>query len=132
MFAGGRIDNPYIPERYYFGLDYRPFVNNSDTMAIIANEGAEPSSNGYTRAGIDSINQFSISVVGGITTAACPIISFNAAGGSWGPVRNLFLTTSISNSGTLIASVPLSAVLTVDEGETISLRMALSLQDYPA
>jgi hypothetical protein len=121
--------NNVIPDDYIFGLDNRTSVTAADTMSTVAV--VEPTDNGYFRQAVSSSGQFTISTVSNIHRANSPIITFSASGGSWGPVRNLFLTTSPDSSGYLIASVPLAQVLTVSDGESVSMRMALSLKDCP-
>jgi hypothetical protein len=127
VFSGG-VENAFIPENYYFGLDNRSEIDASDTMETITDE---PTANGYERVSVASSDVFTISLSGDHYRATGPIISFSASGGSWGPVGNLFMTTTDDGSGALIASVPLSQAVTVDAGETINLRMGLSLKDCP-
>jgi hypothetical protein len=122
-------DASTIPTDYVFGLDNRLTVAAADTMTDVSL--VEPAGNGYFRQAVASDGQFVISVVNGVNRASGPIITFSAAGGSWGPVRNLFLTDQPDSSGFLIASVPLAQVLTVADGESVSMRMALSLRDCP-
>ena len=127
VFTGG-VTNTFIPEYYYFGLDNRTTLDATDTMTSLTQE---PSTNGYTRQMIASTGQFTISQVGGIYVAESPIVSFSASGGAWGPVRNLFLTTQTDVTGYLISSVPLSQQVTVEDGASINVRMALGLKDCP-
>jgi hypothetical protein len=131
LFVGGKDNNNFIPNNYYFGLDARSTLAVGDTMTTIATDGGEPSANGYIRQEVASLGQFAVGLSGGVNQASTPIITFTAAAGPWGPVSNLFLTTSSGNSGYLIASVPLSQALTVNSGETVSVRMGLSLRDCP-
>jgi hypothetical protein len=126
-FIGGS-DSAYIPTNYYFGLDSRSTISASDTMADIENE---PSTNGYVRQAVASLNKFTLILVGGINQARSPIITFSASGGSWGPVLNLFITDKIDNSGLLIASAALSQSTTLSSGQSVSMRMGLSLRDCP-
>jgi hypothetical protein len=119
------VDASTIPSDYVFGLDNRLTTAADDTMADVSI--VEPAGNGYFRQAVASDGQFTISVVNNIHRANSPIVTFSAAGGSWGPVRNLFLTNQPDSSGFLIASVPLA-----QDGESVSMRMALSLKDCPA
>jgi hypothetical protein len=130
-FIGGKTSNTYIPTSYYFGLDNRATLAAADTMATVASNG-EPSTNGYARSSVSSLSQFTISTnISGYNTATSPIVGFTASGGSWGPVRNLFLTDKSDNSGYLIASVALTTPKTVMAGEAIHARMGLELKDCP-
>lgn len=118
-----------IPEAYLFGLDNRISVLASNTMANIV---GEPTTNGYSRQTVNSVGQFLLGQnEAGVTIIRSPIVVFAATTGAWGPVSNLFMTDKADNSGTLIASVPLTSTLTVGEGESIYLRMGLSLKDCP-
>lgn len=125
VFIGNKSDY------FYFGLDGRSTLNALDTMITVSNSGNEPTINGYSRVGVSSNNTFSLNLVSDHYVATCPIISFSATGGSWGPVKNLFLTTASDNSGTLIASVPLSQNTTLSSGDTLNVRLGLSLKDIP-
>ena len=130
VFTGG-VTNTYIPASYYFGLDNRATIAPADTMTTVSLNG-EPSTSGYARASISSTGQFAVSISGsGNNVATSPVVSFTASGGSFGPVRNMFLTDQTDNSGYLIASVPLTSQLTVSAGETIAARMGLVLKDCP-
>jgi hypothetical protein len=90
---------------------------------------SEPSANGYERIALSSSGVFNVSLQGAHYRADGPIVSFAATSGSWGPIRNLFLTTQSDNNGVLIASVPLSQTITVNMGEAVNMRMGLSLKD---
>lgn len=129
VFAGGKIDNLYIPENYYFGLDGRTTITAADTMSTIEDSGNEPNINGYSRIAVSSYNEFETALVGDRYRAVGPILSYAATGGSYGPVRNLFLTNKIDNTGSLIASVPLTNPITLSNNQVINCRMALSFAD---
>mgnify|MGYP000364867898 FL=1 len=128
VFSGGNNPNTFIPNNYYFGLDGRISPNAGDSMADIL---GEPVTNGYFRQTISSEGQFSVSEVEGVNQANGPIIQFSASGGSWGPVRQLFFTNATGLSGDLIATVALSSEITLSDGESVNMRMGLSLRDCP-
>lgn len=128
VFSGGNNPNSFIPDNYYFGLDNRATPSAGDTMSDIV---GEPTVNGYFRQSVSSTSQFTVSIVEGVNQANGPIIQFSASGGSWGPVRQLFLTNSAGVSGDLIATVALSTEITVEDGESVNMRMGLSLRDCP-
>lgn len=114
-------------EEYHIGLDNRSSLNYSDslTTAYIL----EPNSNSYERQTC-SIDEFSISTAtGGHLQSNSPLISFKAIGGEWGPVKNIFIATSLGNSGYLISSASLSKTLTVKDGEIVTMKMSFSLRD---
>jgi hypothetical protein len=128
VFAGGNNPNTIIPDLFYFGLDNRTLPTAADTMSDVSNE---PATNGYFRSSASSTAQFTVTLVDGINQANGPILQFTAAGGSWGPVSQLFLTNKSDDSGSLLATVALSSSLTVDDGESVNMRMGLSLRDCP-
>lgn len=121
LFAGESV-----PTNYYFGLDDRSSLLAADTMSDLT---GEPSINGYQRAAAASSGLFAVTEVGGVNQATGPIVSFTASGGSWGPVENVFLATTIDDTGYLIASAALSSSITVSDGQVVNVRMGLSLQD---
>jgi len=123
LFAGEAI-----PGTYYFGLDDRGSLDDSDTLNTIATSGNEPTVNGYFRQGVGATS-FTVAVVGNHNLAQSPIVTFSASGGTWGPVSNLFLATTSDNLGFLISSVPLSQSVTLDNGQSINVRLGLSLKD---
>ena len=122
------FDNPgSLPvANYYFGLDSRSSIATTD---LITNLTGEPNSNGYSRVAVPSNGNFTLDFVNGIYRATSQILTFTATGSGWGPVTNLFLATTIDNSGILIASSPLSSATSLSAGDSINMRMALSLQD---
>ncbi len=90
-----------VPANYYIGLDGRLTLSDTDTLLSLANE---PNTNGYSRAAVPSLNGFSVSLdVNNKFSAVSNVVQFSASGGSWGPVQNLFLCNTITNSGFLIS-----------------------------
>lgn len=127
-FTGGRVSN-VIPEYYWLGMDtrYTPII--TDTMDDILNE---PSSDyGYNRQQISSAGDFTVGTDDSHWVASSPIVAFRAQNGSWGPVKNLFLTNLETDSGYLIATAPLSSDVTVADGDSITMRIAIMLRDCP-
>ena len=115
-----------IPENYYLGLDSRSSLTASQTIEDLS----EPSiANGYQRESVASNGEFTVGISGGINLATGPIVTFRATGGSWGPVRNIFLTNESDDSGYLIASIALSAPITLNDGQIVSMKLGFSLQD---
>lgn len=122
-------------ERYYLGLDNRSDLSEADDFQKVCE--LEVSSNfGYARQPVSN-NGFSFVVnIYGDYQANSPIVYFRANGGSWGPVKNLFLCTdSVSscslntNEGYLLSSIPLGSTITLLDGETISMRLAIALRN---
>jgi len=119
-------DTTVVPANFYFGCDNRSILARSDTMADIT---GEPTVFGYTRQVISSDGEIQVAVeLGGYYIATSPILLFSASGGDWGPVSNLFMTTESGGSGELIASVPFSQEITVEDGTSLNVQMRLSLQ----
>jgi hypothetical protein len=122
VFAGGSI-----PSSYYLGLDNRSSLAVTDNLADLL---TEPSTNGYTRFTASASSDFTISSdISGNFKSQSVLLTFIAAGGSWGPVKNLFMSSSLDNAGKLISSVALSEALTLVDGDIINLRINLSLTD---
>lgn len=122
-----------IPENYYFGVDNRSSIDVDDTLLSLVDE-PSAGTHGYARQIITSEGQFVMGVSAqGNHMVNSPIVYFSAIGGSWGPVKNLFLTNTSQDDydGYLIASVPLTHTVTVLDGESISMRMGLTLRDAP-
>jgi hypothetical protein len=116
-----------IPTFYYLGLDNRTTPDVSDVLA--ASLYGEPTSNGYSRQAVSSATGFTISEVDGVNRATSLIVSFSASGGSWGPISNLFLATTINNTGHLIATAALGSTRTLQNGDFITMKFALALRD---
>lgn len=116
-----------VPSLYYAGLDSRTTISTADTLANLQNE---PTNNGYARVSIGSSAGFTVALNGSsVYQATSSILSYSAVGGSYGPVRNLFLATTINNTGYLLASGALSAPQTLSSGQTISTKIGVALKD---
>jgi hypothetical protein len=118
-----------VPTNYFIGLDSRSSLD--PTLGIGSVFGYEPNQNSYERQQIKSDN-FSI-IVGSSRhrQANSPTVLFKAIGGSWGPVKNIFLTTNLGygTNSILISSAALSREITVRDGEIITMRMAMALSN---
>lgn len=115
-----------VPENYYIGLDFRSVLDRPQTIADLF--GWEPTTNAYSRQAVKSDN-FSVVTMSSGRQANSPTLLFRASGGSWGPVRNIFLSTALGygTNSVLISSVPLSTSITVADGEVVTMRMAMAL-----
>lgn len=125
MFTG-----ELAPAQYYIGLDNRSSLAADDTLDTIIDSG-EPSTNAYARQVVGSDDFSMIINSNGNYQANSPVISFRAIGGSWGPVKNIFLCNSANYDGILIGSASLSGSRTVTDGQIITLRMGMALRDCP-
>lgn len=120
--------NRALPSTYYLGLDNRSSLAAGDDISTAS--ATEPTVNGYVRVPASSTADFTLSInSNGFNQADSPIVTFRATGGSWGPVKNLFLTDDIAVAGLLIASVELSGSITVSDGEVVSMRLGMALKD---
>lgn len=119
LFAGGTI-----PLYYYLGLDNRLILAAANTMSSLI---GEPTVNGYARQFLSSTG-FTVELVSGIYRAKGSIVTFNAIGGSWGPVRNMFFT---NNTGILISSASLISPITLNNGDAVNMRISMQLKDCP-
>lgn len=118
-----------IPSNYYAGLDNRATPARTDTLANLSQE---PSQNGYARQPLNSGSGFVVSVNNaGVYQATSNVITFVANGGTWGPVKNIFLTTGVDNSGKLISTAALDGQHYLNTGESLTMRLALTLRDFP-
>jgi hypothetical protein len=127
IFLGGKTNNTFIPTNYFLGLDNRIPVQQFDTLASL---NAEPVFNGYTRQNLSSSGgDFAVVFEDGVFKALSNIVAFTASGGSWGPVQNLFLCTTNDNTGTLISSATIDTPITVNDGESVTMRIGILMKD---
>lgn len=126
-FTGGPVSE-IIPANYYIGLDGRYSLATTDTIVDLL---SEPSTNGYERQAVSSTGSFTVTIPEGSTNyrATSPIVGFQAEGGSWGPVKNIFLADTATSTGNLISSAPLPSAISVADGDTITMRLGLTLKD---
>lgn len=124
LFTGGNNPNSLIPDEYFFGLDNRTTPAADDDFINIL---GEPSGLGYARQTVSSLGEITVAEVNGALRAITSIISFKAVNGTWGPVKNLFLTDRGDNNGYLIASVPATTAFTVIDGDSVTMRMSIGL-----
>jgi hypothetical protein len=121
LFAGGTV-----PNYYYLGLDTRTTLIETQKLSDL--EFLEPSTNGYQRQQINSKTGFVLSTTAPIK-ATSVLINFSAsAAGTWGPVKNMFLTTAGAGyTGSLISSVPLGIDLVVNPSTVVSIKFSMTL-----
>lgn len=127
-------DGSLPPTNYYLGLDNREVITIDDEAVDIEEE---PTINGYSRQAISSAASSEAwditESANGYFKAVGKIITFNASGGSFGPVSNLFLIDKENvgaEDAVLLSSVNLSDSVTLDDGDALNLRISLSLRDY--
>ena len=117
-----------VPANYYVGLDNRSTINATDTLPISIGTSLEPQGNGYQRYALSSTTGFVVGLNNGSIIARSGICTFTANTNSWNiPVSNVFLASTIDNTGHLIASSALpSSNFNVLAGESITVRLTLS------
>jgi hypothetical protein len=130
LFTGGNVNNSYIPNFYYLGLDNRPAISITDTYSTITGEPLV--STGYSRQSISSVSGFTIETSGTIVKAKTNLIGFTSTTSSWGPVKNLFLTSVPNNSSTpgiLYSSIQIGSDVILSIGDTISMKFSMALRN---
>lgn len=116
-----------VPLNYYCGLDNRVSPDASDTLANLSQE---PTQFAYARQAVSSTTGFTIGLnTDDIYQATSNVLTFNASGGSWGPVKNVFLATTVNNSGVLLSTAALDGSRFLNDGESTTLRLGLTLRD---
>ena len=122
-----------LPTSYYFGMDNRFITTVGDSMSSFNDNQYEPSGFGYLRQQIPSsgANSFTLVFEGSNYRAVSPPIQFSAINGSWGPIKNIFLTNKSDITGFLISSASLQNSIIVENGQSITMRMAMALRDCP-
>lgn len=119
------FDGSTVPSQYYLGLDSRSVLSRADSVSELST--LEPTTSGYIRQIVESNSfNFTNNELGNYQ-ANSPVVLFRATNGSWGPVRNIFLTNEAGYNGKLISSVPLGSNLVVQDGEIVSLRIGIAL-----
>jgi len=122
LFAGREV-----PENYHIGMDSRSSILASDQIGDL--EGLEPVTAGYERQSIQS-DDFAI-VTDSPTSrrANSPSVVFTATSETWEPVSNIFLCVGLGygSSSVLVSSAALGQSISLSPGESISMRMAMSL-----
>lgn len=115
-----------IPANYYIGLDARETVSASDSMSDLIDE---PIGNGYLRQPVSSQSGFTIRNFDGVYKALSNIVTFSAVGGDYNSTaKNIFLATATSG-GTLISSVSLNQDVDLGEGESVNMRITMTLRN---
>ncbi len=122
-FVGGKVST-IIPDFYYIGLDNRLTVRATDTMDNLI---GEPITGGYLRQAVSSSGDFSINFEQNHFIATSPIVAFRATTASWGPASNLFLTDKLDNSGSLISTAILPSPISLDSGQSVTMRIGMQI-----
>lgn len=117
-----------VPTAYYQGLDNRTTLAEADTLTDLV---SEPSTNGYARQAVNSdATDWTVSQDSGDYQAASKTVTFNATGGSWGPVQALFLcTVATGTAGKLLCSLALSTSRTLQDGESLQADMTIKVSE---
>lgn len=132
-----------LPETFYFGLDSRttltvtggtggesliyPVVEENITIANSPT--GEPSiGSGYYRVSVAN-DVFVVVLEDNHYRANGPIVTFLGSGDGWGPVTNLFMSyVNDSSQDIILATVPLSQPIQINDGEVLNARLGLKLR----
>lgn len=118
-----------VPTDYFIGLDDRASLAEADTLPPTN----EPSGNGYARQPVTSDGaDWTVAIPAGNYIATSKVVTFTAAAGPIpvaGVVANMFLGTTIDDSGKLIASVALSGDRTIADGDSLNTDIAIELSE---
>jgi hypothetical protein len=115
----------------YMGLDNRVALAEGDVMPVTD----EPSTFGYARQGLSTSGigvggqDWVITQPAAAFQAKSKQVTFNAAGGAWGPVKNMFIATTSDNSGRLLSSLALTQERTINNGESLTADFTLALSE---
>ncbi len=118
----------------YLGLDNRALGAYLETHNLGNLSGENVGVNNYSRQDVDTgtvTNDWTSSIVGGIWQAQCASQPFLATGGPWTQVQTVFLTdkdTAVTGKY-LIASTPLSAPRTLQDGDTLNVDITIKVQE---
>ena len=122
--------NTTLPSTLYLGLDDRASLTEADTITSVT---TEPTGNNYLRLHVKAADDWTVQQDGGTSDyeMVTKVCTFNASGGDWPGVDNLFLTTVQSDDGTgwLIASAALSTTRTVTDGDYLNVTMTIRLKE---
>jgi len=115
----------YIPTEFYVRLCNDDLLITS-TLSTVSDE---PVGNGYDPQLLERSGQGfpTKELSGGIFRIVSKVISFTADGGSIGPVRTAYLSTTSDNTGKLIAFRGLTLPRTVLSGDTMTLQFRIEL-----
>lgn len=128
------------PATLYIGLDNRVTLAEADTLATVAANG-EPTTGGYARKPLSTSGTgvagqpFVIAQPSTFYQVTASTVTFGpATTGGMGAVRNRFLCTHLSATASaagqrLIASVPLSTVRTINEGDSLQTNIIIGLSE---
>ena len=117
-----------VPAAYYLGLDNRTSLAEADALTSLS---GEPTGNGYARQAVNSdATDWTVSQNAGDYQAKSKTVTFNATGGSWGPVSKLFLcTVGTGTAGKLVCSLALSQSRTLQNGESLQADMTIKISE---
>lgn len=116
-----------IPAAYYVGLATDASPPENSTVAALT----EISDTGYARQTLNSDGTDMVSAAAGTNDRKLTLLTVNFAnssGSPWTAVNIAFLTDAADDSGSLIASIPLTgAPVTIADGEDLDVTFVLQL-----
>lgn len=125
-----RLQN--CPSGFYLRLSNPTNCGNSsaETSSLATIATSEPSTNGYAAKSLtrNTTGWPTLALDSGDYQATAAQQTFNASGGSWGPVTCAFIASTSDNSGVFIASGALSTSRTLAAGESLQVTYRIKLQ----
>lgn len=117
-----------IPENYWIGLDNRGTITVADTLNSLS---GEPTTNNYARISVSSEDGFDVELNDdGNYQATTSSLLWTAVGGSFGPVQNVFISTTQNSTGYLLGTIQFTDTpRTLANGEKIILRTGIDMQN---
>lgn len=103
---------------------------SAETSSLATIATSEPTTNGYVKKELtrNTSGWTSLALDSGDYQATAAVQTFNASGGSWGPVTCAFIATTSDNTGVFVASGALSASRTLANGESLQVTYRIKLQ----
>ena len=126
MFLDVTLRNGTAPAGYYIRL-YNTTPTKTSTLSGLT---GEPSTNGYAAQAVarNSTGWPTLALDTGDYQGQTLTTTFNATGGSWGPVTYAVLATTSDNTGKLVSFAALSQSRTLASGESLQVTYKLKLQ----
>jgi hypothetical protein len=120
------------PTTFYLRLSNPTNCGNAgaETSSLATVASGEPATNGYAAKNItrNTTGWPTLALDSGDYKATAATQTFNASGGSWGPVSCAFIATSSDNTGVFVASGALSTSRTLTSGESLQVVYGIKIQ----
>jgi hypothetical protein len=124
LILGCMFLNTAVPTIYYVGLDSRTSITANQTMTDIS---GEPSGNGYLRQPLNTGTNFEFVPLASPPKIRSTTVTFSATGVGYTASDMFLCNVNTGYSGILISSIPFGTTLTVNPGNTVSMKFAMTL-----